>query len=88
MDLESTPARNHDVVARPTAEALILLDPSSGEYFTLDGVGGRVWELCDGSRSVEEIATLLAEEYDAPVARIRADVLELLVELHESRLVA
>ena len=66
---------------------MILLDPASGEYFTLDDVGGRIWELCDGFRSVDEIASVLADEYDAPVDRIRADALELLTELRESQLV-
>ena len=42
----------------------------SGEYFTLDEVGGRVWELCDGTRSIDEIATIVTEEYDAPLDRV------------------
>ena len=87
MNLESSPARNDGIVARSTAEALILLDPASGEYFTLDEVGGRVWELCDGSRSVSEIAAILTGEYEAPLDQVRTDVLELLGELYESRLV-
>ncbi len=37
-----------------------------------------VLQLCDGKRTVEEIAAKLAEEYSAPVEVIRADVLELL----------
>lgn len=67
---------------------MILLDPASGEYFTLDDVGGRIWELCDGTKSVDDIAAVLASEYDAPVEEIRADALELLNELRESKLVS
>lgn len=88
MTPDMIPTRSARIVARRAAETVVLLDPANGEYFTLDDVGGRVWELCDGSRNIEEIAQALALEYDATVERIRADVLELLGELGESDLVA
>ena len=81
------PRRVERIVARRGDDAVILLDPDSGNYYTLDDVGGRIWELCDGSRSIEEIADVLAAEYDAPAEQIRADVIELLGELREGRLV-
>jgi Coenzyme PQQ synthesis protein D (PqqD) len=40
-----------------------------------------VFELCDGKRTMEEIAETLAKEYAAPVGVIRADVLDLLQAL-------
>ena len=83
----SAPKRGERIIARRGADEVILLDPDSGNYFTLDDIGGRIWELCDGSRSPDEIAQVLAVEYDAPVEQIRTDVDELLGELRESRLV-
>ena len=65
----------------------MLLDLDGGTYFALNEVGARVWELSDGSRTIAEIAALLADEYDAPVAVIQADVLELLGELEVEQLV-
>lgn len=75
------------MVARRTGETVFLLDPASGEYFTLDDVGGRVWELCDGTRTDEAIAAALADEYDAPADQILDDVRALLDDLAESNLV-
>ena len=83
----SAPKRAERIIARRGDDAVILLDPDSGDYYTLDDIGGRIWELCDGSRSVDEIADVLAAEYDAPAERIRADVVDLLDELREGRLV-
>ncbi len=40
-----------------------------------------VLQLCDGKRTVEEIAAVLAMEYSAPVDVIRTDVLDLLQDL-------
>ncbi len=84
---ESQPRRIDRLVVQQVAGSAVLLNPDSGEYYALDEVGGRVWELCDGTRSVSQIATLLAKEYDAPPATIQADVLELLEDLANEKLV-
>lgn len=86
--ISGAPRQGERIIARRGGDEVILLDPDSGNYYTLDDIGGRVWELCDGSRSPDEIAQVLAVEYDAPVEQIRADVVELLGELRESRLVS
>ena len=88
MGPESRPVRRSDVLAQGAGETVILLTPDSGEYFTLNEVGGRIWELSDGSRSVAEIAGVLAEEYEAPVEEIRMDTLEVLAELADVQLVS
>lgn len=88
MDIQTSPLRNGGVVSRRSEQTVILLDPRSGEYFSLDDVAGRVWELCDGSRTVGQIVDVIASEYDAPLEQIRADVLELLLELRTAELLA
>jgi hypothetical protein len=88
MQPESRPLRREDVMAQAAGDTVILLTPDSGEYFTLNEVGGRIWELADGSRSVAEIAAVLVDEYEAPLEDIQADTLEVLGELAEERLVS
>lgn len=75
------PRRASHVVARRVDETFVLLNVRSGAYYTLDEVGGRIWELCDGTRSAGDIAELLAADYDAPLATLESDVLELVEEL-------
>jgi coenzyme PQQ synthesis protein D (PqqD) len=43
--------------------------------------------LCDGSRSADQIALALSEEYDADLVTIQADVVRLLSELQAAKLV-
>jgi hypothetical protein len=88
MGPDSRPTRRSDVLAQEAGDTVILLTPDSGEYFTLNEVGGRIWELSDGSRSVADIAGVLADEYEAPVDEIRADALGLLGELADAQLVS
>ena len=54
----------------------VLLAPE--RILTPDQTAVSVLKLCDGKRTVNEIAAALAEEYTAPVEVIAADVLDLL----------
>jgi coenzyme PQQ biosynthesis protein PqqD len=83
----SRPLRRADVLAQSAGDTVILLTPDAGEYFTLNEVGGRIWALADGTRTVSEIVQALVAEYDAPRSAIEADTLELLEELTEQDLV-
>ncbi|HEX7243716.1 MAG TPA: PqqD family protein [Longimicrobiaceae bacterium] len=66
------------VLATADAARTVLLDPRRGEYYTLDEVGGRVWTLLAGGATAAELADRLAEEYDAPLETLLADVSALL----------
>ncbi|MGH2345465.1 MAG: PqqD family protein [Chloroflexota bacterium] len=88
IEAPSCPLRNRNVLARPGEHALILLNPRSGEYYTLDEVGGLVWNLCDGAHTVAEMVAAIGAEFDAPPAEIEADVQNLLADLASERLVA
>jgi pyrroloquinoline quinone biosynthesis protein D len=58
----------------PLRDRMVVLAPE--RVFWPDGVSVDVLRLCDGERSVSEIAGTLAGEYNAPVEVIEQDVLE------------
>lgn len=72
---------------KPDDPSLVLLNPQSGKYYTLEAVGTRVWQLCDGVRTISEIAVLIGQEYDESVEIIESDVMELVKELLDEELV-
>jgi hypothetical protein len=88
MEPGSRPQRREDILMQAAGDTVVLLTPDSGEYFTLNEVGGRIWELADGTRSIEEIAAALVAEYEAPLEEVRADTLDVLAELAREGLVA
>jgi hypothetical protein len=45
------------------SEAIIVL-PDQGQFKVLNAVGGRVWQLADGTRTVTQIAQSICAEYD------------------------
>jgi hypothetical protein len=87
VELRTQPCHTDQVIAQDISGTLVLLNIPNGQYYSLNDLGGRVWALCDGIRTVAEIIELIGAEYDAPVERVRDDVLALLRELAQERLV-
>ena len=80
--------RKDRVLVQRAAGTLVLLDLDGGEYFALDEVSARVWELCDGNHAARAIAEAIGTEYDASVDTIYEDVVAFLEEmLNENLLV-
>ena len=46
----------------------------SGMMHQLNLIGGMIWQLCDGSRSLDEIVAAMAGEFDVSRDELRADV--------------
>jgi len=78
---KSVPWRNLDT------EALVV-DVKGGLLYPLNSVGARIWDLCDGARSVDEIVGVLADEFAAPETTIRTDALEFIERLADARLIS
>ncbi len=76
------------VVSTGEGDRTVLLDPVRGEYFGLDEVGTRIWELLPEHPTAAALADRLFEEYDAPRERLEADAAALLGELAGHGLVA
>lgn len=68
------PAPAADVGGLCFEDGGVLVRDESGEVLTVDPVGARIWPLVDGSRSLDHVAADLTATFDAPLARIRADV--------------
>jgi hypothetical protein len=84
--LTSQPRRRESILRQRAADTMLLLNREGGQYYALDEVGSRAWELLDGTRSVAAVASLLGEEYEAPAATIEADLIELLEDLAREKL--
>lgn len=66
----------------------VLLQFSSGKYFSLNPVGNFVWNLLEEPRTVTSICEELVQEYEVDVAQCQPDVLALLGELCAADLVS
>src|SRR5262245_32190532 len=90
VSADMTPARSPGVLAQqlePAESPLVLFHPRIGYIFTVSAVGQRIWQLCDGKRTISEIAASIAAEYEESPGVIENDVLELVKELMDAELV-
>ncbi len=83
---ESRLRRSDQVLTQQARDAMILLCLHSGQYYELSDVGHDVWEMCDGSKRIDEMIAIVCETYEAPAETIGADVMELLEELVDEEL--
>lgn len=82
------PTRAEGIVARTMEGQAVLLDLSTEEYYSLNEVGSRIWELADGEHTVAAMVDTIVAEYEAEREQVSADVLDLLDELSEEGLVS
>jgi hypothetical protein len=60
------PRRRADVVLHDLGLESMLYDPVADTVIRLNVTARRIWDLCDGTRSPDEIAAALALEFDVP----------------------
>jgi coenzyme PQQ biosynthesis protein PqqD len=87
IDKNHRPRRTPQVIAQKASQDWLLFNMEDGQYFSLNEIGGRVWGLCDGTHNVAQIVEVLAKEYDAPVEVLEQDVLELLENFQNGKLI-
>jgi PqqD family protein of HPr-rel-A system len=66
----------------------VVYDPTTGEVHYLNATAALVFELCDGSGSVQEIAGDLAEAFGLPDDEVVEQVESLVAALREAGLLA
>jgi Coenzyme PQQ synthesis protein D (PqqD) len=77
------------VVFQEVDGELLLLHIERGQYFSLDGVGARVWRLLrEHDGNLEGVLSTLLTEFDIDETTLRRDVDALLGHLREAGLVA
>jgi pyrroloquinoline quinone biosynthesis protein D len=63
----------------------LLLYPERG--MQLDARAAEILQLCDGTRSIAEVAAVLAQQHHHPLSAIESDVLAFLQQLRERCLI-
>jgi hypothetical protein len=77
---------SEDIVSKIVDGEAILINLSTGTYYSLDGTGAVVWAMLQGGTSADEIATELAERYSVAREKTAEDVARLVDELTEEGL--
>ena len=49
----------------------------------LNSSAARLWELCDGERTIDQLTTQFASSYDMPADAVRSDVEQLVASFRD-----
>jgi hypothetical protein len=79
--LKSVVSQSTAVVTRKTGNEYVLVPITNNiadmnSVYTLNETGAFIWEQIDGKRDVEEIISMLTEEYDIDKQKAESDVFE------------
>ena len=87
MNVNQTISLSPDVISQEVSGETVLLDLKSENYFGLDAVGTRIWQLFRDKCDLQVIVETILEEFDADEARIRGDLDALLSEIADLGLI-
>ena len=86
MQLETIVERNQEIDASDLDGEKVMMDMDHGNYFMLNPIGSRIWDLINEPISVRRLVSLLREEYDVSEDECLEGVKDFLHELHHSNL--
>lgn len=72
------PARRTDLHLRQLDDQAVLYDPTNGMTYRLNLTAYLIWQMCDPSRTIGELARHLADQFQVDPAVAQDDVEQLL----------
>ena len=88
MELSTKVTIPTQVMARTVGEETVILDLVSGTYYGLNPVGARMWQLLGQGASLAEVCEAMFSEYSVARETLEGDVLDLVEDLLDKKLVS
>lgn len=79
--------KNSSIVSTAMDNEAVLLNIDTGDYYTLNTTGSRVWEMIDGTKTVLDLVEEIVSRFEVSKDKAREDILNLLKELMKENLV-
>ncbi len=83
IDMQTTVVRNEDIIFSNMDDETVMMSIDKGEYYGVDPVGRRIWELMETPVKVSIMCETLNGEYNVGPEQCRKDVLAFLAQLSE-----
>jgi len=76
-----TPVQRETVSVEEVDDGLVLIDTVTDEVHLLNGTAALIWEFCDGSHSIEDIAGEIQDVFEKDLPGISRDIHDLVASL-------
>jgi hypothetical protein len=74
LDMERYVTRNPDAAWRVFEDGAVIVSPTESVMHSLNPVATRIWELADGTLTMNEILDVVVEEFDVTRDQATADM--------------
>lgn len=85
--VDSVVVQSEEQICAEVDGEVVMMSIGQGNYYGLDSVGGRVWELIAQPRCVDDLCDQLVAEYAVDRTTCEADVLRFLEDMAEQKLI-
>jgi hypothetical protein len=80
-------SRQKGIVFNKLDDEIVMMSIKNGEYYGLDNIGSRIWEIIENPVSVRQIIDILKDEYEVAGDQCKIDVNEFLDLLLKKNLI-
>ena len=87
IELDSIVVQGKEQICAEVDGEVVMMSIAQGNYYGLDSIGGRVWDLIAEPRKVSDMCGLLIGEFAVDRATCEADVLRFLNDLDAQHLI-
>ena len=88
ININNVVSRRNDIDTTDLNGEIVMMDLEKGRYFSLNGVGSRIWEIIEEPIGINKIVDCLLEEYDVNRNECEENVLEFLGKLDDANIIA
>ena len=87
ININNVVSRRNDIDTTDLNGEIVMMDLEKGRYFSLNGVGSRIWEIIEEPIGINKIVDCLLEEYDVNRNECEENVLEFLGKLDDANII-
>lgn len=88
ININNVVSRRNDIDTTDLNGEIVMMDLEKGRYFSLNGVGSRIWEIIESPIEINKIVDCLLEEYDVNRNECEENVLEFLGKLEDANIIS
>jgi hypothetical protein len=77
---------NEEIIWRVVDDEALILDTTSGYYFSMNGTATDIWCLLNEGKSIDEVAQTIAQQYEIDAETAKNDVRELIANLSKEQI--
>ena len=88
IDLNSIVSHREDIDTTDLDGEKVMMDLEKGQYFALNSVASRIWEVIESPISVNKVVETLLEEYEVEREECEKSVLEFKKGLEDASLIS